>query len=184
MYFMIGSIIAISIIGTLSHFLYDITDHNKVIGLFAAVNESVWEHVKITLTPTLLWALIDGFIYGSNPRYFLAKFVSLLILIVLMPILYYGHKFVTKKEMFMLDILNFYIVIIASQLAFYWLLRIPSIDYIVQYISCVGLFMVYGGYMIHTLMPPKSFMFLDPITKKYGFEGHSEIEHKSVKKKK
>ena len=94
------------------------------------------------------------------------------------------YSLISKKEMFMLDILNFYIVIIASQLAFYWLLRIPRIDFIVQYVSCVGLFLIYGGYMIHTLMPPKSFMFLDPITNKYGFEGHSEVNNKSVKKKK
>ena len=50
--FTIISIIVISLIGTLSHFLYDISKHNKVVGLFAAVNESTWEHIKIALTPT------------------------------------------------------------------------------------------------------------------------------------
>ena len=43
------SIIVISIIGTLSHFLYDISNHNKILGLFTAVNESTWEHIKIAL---------------------------------------------------------------------------------------------------------------------------------------
>ena len=98
--FLIFSIILISIIGTLSHFLYDISNHNKIVGLFAAVNESTWEHIKIALTPTLLWGLLDGFIYGSNPNYFLAKFISLLVIIILMPALYYGHKAIIKKEIF------------------------------------------------------------------------------------
>ena len=38
-----------------------------------AVNESTWEHIKIALTPTILWSLIDGLIYGSNPNYFFAR---------------------------------------------------------------------------------------------------------------
>ena len=106
----------------------------------------------------------------------MAKLVSLLILIFVTPLLYYGHKFISKKEVFILDIINFYIVIIASQLAFYWLLRIPSIDFIFRYLSCIGVFLVFGGYMIHTLYPPKSFLFKDPITNKYGYKGHSETK--------
>ena len=34
MLFMIVSVITISVIGTLSHFLYDISKQNKIIGLF------------------------------------------------------------------------------------------------------------------------------------------------------
>ena len=78
MNFTIISIIIISIIGTISHFLYDIFKHNKIVGLFTSVNESTWEHIKIALTPTIIWGLIDGYIYGMNPNYFLAKFVSLI----------------------------------------------------------------------------------------------------------
>ena len=92
MTFVIISIVIISIVGTLSHFLYDISNHNKFIGLFSAVNESTWEHIKIALTPTLLWSLVDGIKYGSEPNYFLAKFVSLLVVILLMPILFYGYQ--------------------------------------------------------------------------------------------
>ena len=72
------SIIVISIVGTLAHFLYDLSNHNKIIGLFAAVNESTWEHIKIAITPTFLWGLYDGFIYGDDPNYFIAKLLSLL----------------------------------------------------------------------------------------------------------
>lgn len=45
--------IVISVVGTLFHFLYDWSNHNKIVGLFAAVNESTWEHIKIALTPTM-----------------------------------------------------------------------------------------------------------------------------------
>ncbi|MBQ6282864.1 MAG: hypothetical protein IJK66_04980 [Bacilli bacterium] len=172
MSFITVSIIVISIIGTLSHFLYDITSHNKIIGLFTAVNESTWEHIKIALTPTLLWSLVDGYIYGMNSNYFLAKFVSLIIIILLMPIIYYGYQFILKKEIVIFNIMSFYIVIICSQLAFNYLIRINSIEFIYNYLSCIGIFLVFGGYMIHTLLPAKNFIFKDPITDKYGFKGH------------
>jgi hypothetical protein len=153
-----------------------------MVGLFSAVNESTWEHIKIALTPTLLWGLIDGFIYGMNPNYFLAKFASLFVVILLMPILFYGYQVFTKKDVVPLDILIFYIVIIASQFAFYFLLRIDTIDFVFEYLSCAGVFALFGGYMIHTLMPAKSFIFKDPISKKFGFSGHTET-FSIVKKK-
>ena len=175
MFFLIISIIIISIIGTLSHFLYDITNHNKIVGLFSAVNESTWEHIKIALTPTILWCLVDGLIFGNNPNYFVAKFVSLLIIYLLMPLLYYGHKAIFKKDIFIFDIISFYIVIIASQYSFYYFVNTYELDFVFNYLGCIGVFLLFGGYMIHTLMPPKSELFKDPITKKYGFKAHSDV---------
>ena len=92
------SFIIISIVGTLFHFLYDWSGHNKMIGLFAAVNESTWEHIKIAVTPSLLWGLIDGFLYGANPNYFLAKSMSLLTMIVVIPVLFYLYSYLLKKH--------------------------------------------------------------------------------------
>ena len=174
MLFTIISIIIISIVGTLSHFLYDISKHNKIIGLFSAVNESTWEHIKIALTPTLLWSFIDGYMYGTNNNYFLAKYLSLIIIIFLMPLLFYGYKVIFKKDYFILDIIIFYIVIISSQLVFFYLINKESYLFIQNYVSCIGIFIIFGGYMIHTLMPAKSFIFKDPISNKYGFKGHTE----------
>ena len=181
MIFMIVSIVIISIFGTLAHFMYDISNHNKFIGLFSAVNESTWEHIKIALSATILWSFIDGFIYGLNPNYFLAKFISLLIIIVIMPLLFYGYKYIIKKDLFFLDIIIFYIVIILSQILFYLLIKIQPVVFIYRYLSCIGIFIIFAGYMIHTLLPAKNFIFKDPISNKYGFNGHTETY--SIKKK-
>ena len=66
--------------------------------MFTAVNESTWEHIKIALTPTFLWSLYDGIIYGCNPNYFVAKATSLLSLILVIPLLFYSYKFFIKKN--------------------------------------------------------------------------------------
>ena len=42
-------IIVICVIGTFLHFLYEISDHKKFVAIFAAVNESTWEHIKYVL---------------------------------------------------------------------------------------------------------------------------------------
>lgn len=169
MCFMIISIIVISVIGTVSHFSYDISKQNKIVGLFGAVNESTWEHIKIALTATILWSVVDGYFYGVNSNYFLAKLVSLITIIILMPVLYYGYKYLFKKDNFIVNILIFYIVIICSQYLFFYIINIDSVSYLLQYISCIGIFIVFGFYMVLTLMPIKNFLFKDPVTKKYGF---------------
>lgn len=174
MWFLIISIIVISILGTLAHFIYDLTNHNKIMGLFGAVNESTWEHIKIALTPTFLWGILDGFLYGTNPNYFLAKLTSVMAIIVIMPLLFYGHKYVAKKDYFIFDIISFYIVITCSQLFFYLIITMENLPYIINYLSCIGLFMAFGCYMTLTLLPMKNFIFKDPITKKYGYKAHSE----------
>ena len=167
------SIIIISILGTLFHFLYDISKHNKVVGLFAAVNESTWEHIKIALTPTILWSIYDGYIYGRNPNYFTAKLSSLLILITFIPTIFYLYKYFTNKPIIIVDILIFYIAIILSQFSFYSIIKLQTLGFTTNYLSCIGIFIIFGFYMVLTLLPIKSFIFKDPITNKFGFKGHS-----------
>lgn len=166
------SFIIISLVRTICHFLYDWTNHNKFIGLFAAVNESTWEHIKIALTPTLLWGLIDGFLYGANTNYFLAKSLSLLIMIIVIPILFYLYSYLLKKHILIIDILIFYIAIFLGQFFFYFILESLPISYMLNYLGTVLLFVIFGFYMIATLLPLKNFLFKDPITKKYGVKAH------------
>ena len=92
--------------------------------------------------------------------------------LILMPVLYYVYKFLFKKDNFIINILIFYIVIISSQYLFTYIININSINYFFQYLSCLGVFIIFAFYMVLTLMPIKNFLFKDPITNKYGFNGH------------
>lgn len=109
--------IVISIVGTLLHFLYEISGHNKVVAIFAAVNESTWEHIKIALTPTFLWSLLDGFKYGASPNYFIAKSASLLVIVFLIPIIFYTYTAITKKAVLWFDITYFYVTIFVHSMS-------------------------------------------------------------------
>ena len=183
MIYVLISALTLAIIGTLAHFLYDFTEHNRFIGLFAAVNESTWEHVKIALTPILLWSLYDGFIYGQNTNYFLAKLASLLTPILIIPTIFYGYKAILKKRILAIDIMSFFITVFLSQLFFWLILNLPAMPYVVQYLSILGVFIVFGAYAVLTLFPLRFWLFKDPITKKYGFPAHSD-KYNPFKKKK
>ncbi|MBR0372649.1 hypothetical protein IJH72_01765 [Candidatus Saccharibacteria bacterium] len=174
-------IIIISIIGTFAHFLYDISKENRILGLFTAVNESTWEHIKIALTPSLLWCLYDGYFYGEDPNYFCAKLISLLILVFFIPIVFYSYKKLTHKPVLVMDILTFYVAIILSQFSFYGTLELNPMSHLGTYFSCLGLFIFFGAYMTLTLAPIKNTIFKDPITGKYGFSAHRNF-FKNLKK--
>ena len=51
--------IFISILGVLLHFTYEWSGDNPAVGLFSAVNESTWEHLKLIFFPMLLLTLIE-----------------------------------------------------------------------------------------------------------------------------
>ena len=169
---MILEIVIICIIGTLLHFTYDWSNHNKIVGLFSAVNESTWEHIKMGLSATIACSFVDGFFLGSNPNYFFAKFLSLLLIIVVIPIIFYGYTYFTKRCILVVDILSFFIAIVISNLVFYNILDMNALPYIYNYLGGVGAFAIFGFYMVLTLMPIKSFLFKDPITKRYGIKAH------------
>lgn len=169
--FIIGFLF-ISIVGSLMHFLYDKTNHNKLVGVFVAVNESVWEHIKIALTPAFIYSLIDGYIYGENPNYFFAKLVGLASIIIIIPLIFYTYTKFTKKNIIAVDISTFFIAIFLSQFFTYRILLLQPVPYTLEYISLVVIFIIFGFYLLLTTYPIKNKLFKNPITKKYGIEGH------------
>ena len=171
-------ILFVAIFGTLLHFMYEWSGHKRFVSIFAAVNESTWEHIKIALTPSFIWMLYDGARYGLEPNYFVAKTASLLAIIIIIPVLFYAYQIFTKKAMLPIDIIIFYISIIVSNLLFKYIIGLNSISFFITYFSVILLFVIFGFYMILTLMPFENFIFEDPITKKYGVKGHSHYEHK------
>ena len=49
--------IFVSIVGTLSHFLYDWLGKNVFAGVFCPVNESPWEHLKLLFFPFAIYTV-------------------------------------------------------------------------------------------------------------------------------
>ena len=170
---MLIGIIIICIVGTLLHFLYEWSHENKVVAIFAAVNESTWEHIKIGMTPTILWSLL----YINKPSYIVALSLSLLTIILVIPLLFYTYTLFTKKAILVIDIISFIITIITSQVVFNYFINM-DIKNIYTYLCIILLIIELLCYFTFTYYPFKNFIFKDPITDKYGVEGHPCEHHK------
>ena len=60
-YWQIAGIIFTVALGVFLHFLFDLSGNIVLFGSFSAVNESVWEHMKILFFPMIIFALIESF---------------------------------------------------------------------------------------------------------------------------
>ena len=49
--------VLVAVVGTLWHYVYDLSGGSWLVGLVAPVNESVWEHTKLVSVPILGWAV-------------------------------------------------------------------------------------------------------------------------------
>ena len=62
----IFSIIFTFVLGTLLHFTYQLSGENKIVEMFSAINESVWEHLKLVYFPMLITTIIGLIYFGKN----------------------------------------------------------------------------------------------------------------------
>ena len=65
LFFAAGALFTL-ILGTVGHFFYEWSGENKIVGIFFPVNESTWEHMKLTLFPTMLYMGVSALFVKSN----------------------------------------------------------------------------------------------------------------------
>lgn len=174
--FIVG-IIIIFLVGASLHFVYELSHHNKIVAVFAAVNESTWEHIKICMTPTIIWSIYEVSLYGFTWNFIFAKSLCLLTIILVIPILFYSYTAFTKKSYLIVDIICFFITVICSQLVFRYIINLINFPSIYIYISMILIIMELFFYFYFTFHPLNNFIFKDPITKKYGLDGHPCHHH-------
>ena len=110
--------IAAGVGGTLLHFLYDWSGQHPVVGAFSAVNESIWEHMKLLFFPMLVFSLIEYSRIGKEyPNFWCVKLIGTLMGLTVIPVLYYTY---TGALGVSADWFNIAIFFIAAA-AVYWL---------------------------------------------------------------
>lgn len=115
--------IFISVIGTLSHFVYGWLGENSIIGAFFSVNESSWEHLKMAIIPGCMWLVIEYIYLDKKDSFFKAKFFSFVTMMFLILSLFYGYKSIFKEEILLLDIIIFYVSIAVGQFVSYKIMK-------------------------------------------------------------
>lgn len=115
--YMVFGICFVLLTGTLSHFLYEWTENNFVIGLFAPVNESVWEHMKLIFFPMLLYSFAGILKLRKNyPCIGSAFCFGILTGAILIPVFFYIYTCILGRNIFALDIGTF---VLSTIIAFF-----------------------------------------------------------------
>lgn len=155
------------ICGILLHFTFHWSDSNPIIGLFSAVNESTWEHMKLLFIPSFVYFLCEYKKYGSSSRDLLtARTLGLLAGLAFIPVSYYTYTGIIGKSYFAVDIVIFVLsVFLTFSLSSYFLTKPQRLTALA---SCLILLTLLFLFFLFTFFPPHIQMFLDPVHFTYG----------------
>ena len=163
---LIGIFLLYSICGTLLHFTFKLSNNNVVVGIISSVNESVWEHIKLLLTPIFMVSFIN-----KNYNFFILL-IELISAIVLIIIFYEIKEKLFKNKYGFINIFSFYIVCFIVSFEKCSLFNNFKIPFWLNNISLIIVITVFIMYLTFTIFPPKNKYFIDPITKKYGLDSY------------
>jgi len=167
-YELVGMVFII-ILGSVLHFTFEWSGGNTVVGAFSAVNESVWEHLKLVFWPALFFILIEYVpLKKATNNFALAKTTGVYMAIIIIPIIFYSYTAVTGKSIFLIDISTFIVAVIIGQISSYKLLTHKKLPESFNRISLVLLILLGIAFILFTFYPLQSPIFRDPNTGKYG----------------
>ena len=165
-------IVVIIILGTLLHFTFEWSGFQEIVGVFSAVNESVWEHLKIAFMPSILWLIIDyRYVYKKTNNFFFAKALGIYTIMVIIPVIFYTYTIFIEHNL-TIDVLSFMFAIIVGQLVSYKMLTLKKISKNLKLISIVAIIILGIAFVVFTFYPPQIPLFQDPNTGEYGIIKH------------
>lgn len=150
-----------TILGVISHFVYEWTGGNFLVGLFFPMNESTWEHMKLLFFPMFLFALVAGKkMERQYPCIYNAMFTGILVGLALIPTLFYTYSGILG---FFLDWVNIAVYVLSVLVAYIVVYRVsltcrnknPMVLRIVMYVLLVA-------FMVFSVYPPKLGIFSAP----------------------
>lgn len=170
-YWQMAGFLFTSILGTFLHFLFDLSGQSLVAAIFSAVNESIWEHMKLIYYPMLLFALIEFRFWGKRcEQFWCIKLMGSLLGLTLIPVLYYTYTGIFGISV---DWLNIAIFFFVAGVAYWVESKLFQRQYSCRLSSRTSfvLFCLIGAaFTLLTFFTPKIPFFKDPITGSYGFQ--------------
>lgn len=166
---MIGFVFT-AILGTILHFVFDWTGGNVVAALFSAVNESIWEHMKLLYYPVLLFAVVEYRLRGREyPGFWCVKLIGQVAGLLLIPIVYYTYTGVLGVEA---DWFNITIFFLAAGFSFWLESRLLARNWecgLYPKLALALILMISVLFTVLTFYSPEIPLFRDPMTGSYGF---------------
>ncbi len=169
----IGCIVTI-LFGVFLHFAYDLSGENMLVGIFAPVNESVWEHLKLIFLPFTLFCI--GFYFYSKKKFsnmfVVSLFGNVVGMFVIVTLSYIGTAIFGEANM-VYNIISYILGMISAYSILYFGVYNPEFIEDTKGSNPLGvcaLTLLFTIFTLNTFSPIKLDITRDPVTKTYGIE--------------
>ena len=159
---------AVSLGGTVLHFLYDWLGNPLWIAAFSGVNESTWEHMKLLFWPMAVYTVIESFFFRNYDSFLCVKLRGTLLGLGLIPLIFYTYNGVIGKSP---DWVNIAIFFIAAAVAFVWEALALMGDTVAcrsKRVAIATFGFIALLFIVFTFKTPELEIFRDPTASKYG----------------
>ena len=157
------------ILGVLLHFLFEWTNESIIVAPFSAVNESIWEHMKLLFFPMFIFDLVQSKYNGEKYKNFwCVVLIGTVIGVLLIPVMYYTIRGIFGQ---IPDFVNIIIFFVANAIGYFVKARLFKGDRInckSSKMAFVVLCFIVLAFAILTFVPPHIPLFEDPLTNSYG----------------
>ena len=163
------AIINIFLLSFPSHFIYDFFP-NTFTSILFPVNESIFEHMKLIVTSTLIYGIFDYIILKLNNiehNNFLAQLAIKSILSIPIFLTIYLPIRALLGEYLPLTLLLLFITYVIQEIISYYLLTYKPLP-LLNILAIPLIIITYSIFTYYTYNPPKNFFFYDTLTKSYG----------------
>ena len=145
---------------------------NLLFSILFPVNESIWEHMKLIATSTLVFSIFEYFIYKRKNIYFnnyiLAYAISIILGIIIYLILYIPLDNIFGHNLF-IAILLLFIIFIFIQVISYYIMNTNKIKYS-NIIGIILIILIYFLFGYLTYNPIHISLLYDYANKHYGIK--------------
>ena len=167
-----GGIIFIVVLGSVLHFAFEWSGAWTPLAPIAAVNESVWEHLKLGFWPALAYAVLEYIRFGKSANNFpLAKTLGIYLIPITIVVLYYSYTAILGHGLLIVDIAIFVEAVIVGQLVSYGLLVASPLPGRLNRFAPIALVVLSILFVLFTFHPPQLPLFRDSVTGAYGISG-------------
>ena len=171
----LGCVLWICVAGSALHFAFELSDYWTPMALIAAVNESVWEHLKIYFWPGLLYTLAQyTYTRGQANNYWLGKVVALATTPVLITAMYHAYMaYITStggQTSVGAILMMMFLGVLAGQLCSWRILCSEPYQWVLPRYVATGYAALLVMFSLFTFFPPKLFLFENYLCYQYTAE--------------
>ena len=164
-------VFVIFILSIIFHFMYNWFP-NILFSIIFPVNESIWEHMKLIATSTLVFSIFEYFTYKRSNihinNFILAYAISIIVGIIIYLILYIPLDNILGHHLF-IAILLLFVIFIFIQVISYYIMNMNNIKYS-NIMGIIIIILIYYLFGYLTYNPIHISLLYDYMNKHYGIK--------------